>query len=169
MPAMVDAIGRIFPKQSTPTDALMARMGPVMTIEAQTGKAKRRAVRGGRPLLLVHGIEMPRADGRAVESRLFRRRVMAYVAELGGEETLTEFDRGQIAALATIEVRISAIRKTMLQGNDVASDELIRLSSESRRILNALRSKAKAKPTAVMSPLEYAARKAAEKADASAA
>lgn len=122
-----------------------------MTIETQSepGPAKRRCVVRGRPLLRICGIEMPRADGRGAESRLFRRRVMAYVGECGGEAALSEFDKGQIAALATIEVRISAIRKTMLQGDDVASDELIRLTSESRRILNGLRAKAtKSKPTA---------------------
>jgi hypothetical protein len=103
---------------------------------------KRRGGPRGKPLHRVHGIELPRVvDRRRAESRLFRRRIEAYVAECGGESVLSEFDRGQIAALATIEVRIAAIRKAMLQGTDVESDELVRLTSESRRILSGLRAK----------------------------
>src|SRR5579871_2062799 len=125
-------------------------MTVLATIPGDAVPKKRRGGPRGKGLRRIHGIEVPRVvDGRRAETRLFRRRIQAYVIELGGEANLNEFDRGQVAQLATIEVRIASIRKAMLDGDTVASDELIRLASESRRILNGLRAKAgKAKQSA---------------------
>jgi hypothetical protein len=100
-----------------------------------------------RKIRRIHGIEQPRiADGRGSHARLFRRLVAAYVRELGGEDSLSELDKGQIAQLVTIEVRLASLRQAVLEGKDVPDDVVIRLGSEHRRALNALRSKAKAKP-----------------------
>jgi hypothetical protein len=107
------------------------------------------AARSHRRIRRVLGVELPRvSDGRSADARLFRRLVEVYVRELGGEATLTEFDKAQISQLVIIEVRLSSLRKDVLEGRDVPADKIIRLSSEHRRVLSGLRAKATVKPPA---------------------
>jgi hypothetical protein len=85
------------------------------------------------------GIELPRIDGRTLFARRYRRRVLAYSNELG---ELSEVDKAQVAQLVTVELRIEQLRDEQLQGRLTDGDELIRLSSEHRRIATGLRTKA---------------------------
>lgn len=119
-----------------------------MTIEAQADRPKRRSTVRGRKLNRVLGIELPRVtDARSSEARLFRRLATAYVSALGGEGALSALDRAQVADLCTNGVKLAELRKAVLNGRDVPADELVRLSSENRRIFNDLRARtAKAKP-----------------------
>jgi hypothetical protein len=91
----------------------------------------------------INGIEMPReADLRTVFGRRLTLLIRAYSAELGGN--LAEADKALVRQVSSLQVRIE-----QLDGREVAADEIIRLSSEHRRLLTALRSRAtKAKPAA---------------------
>jgi len=84
---------------------------------------------------------MPReADLRTVFGRRLTLLIRAYSAELGGN--LAEADKALVRQVSSLQVRIE-----QLDGREVAADEIIRLSSEHRRLLTALRSRAtKAKP-----------------------
>jgi hypothetical protein len=106
----------------------------------------------------VLGVEQPRVDGRASQARLFRRLTMSYVAELGGETNLSEFDRQQVAKLCAIDVRLADLRKQDLHGRAVESDLIIRLTGEHRRLLTELRAKTRKKPPSATSLVELLAR-----------
>jgi hypothetical protein len=66
-----------------------------------------------RTLYAVSGIPMPReADGRTILSRRYKQLVQAYSAELGS--ALTEADKGLIASVAAIAVRIEKLRAEII-------------------------------------------------------
>ena len=109
------------------------------------------------------GIPLPRADGRTLGAKRFRALVEALEREFGG--ALTEADRLLVAQCAAVAVHIEKLQQDIVEGGDVDADTIVRLSSEHRRLLTSLRAKAaKNIPASVLTPLEYAARKAAEKA-----
>jgi hypothetical protein len=94
------------------------------------------------------GIPLPReADARRLPARRFKALVAAYSSEIG--DSPSETDKALIAQAASIAIRIERRQADILQGLDVDEDSLIRLSSEHRRILTSLRTKAdKVKPDA---------------------
>jgi hypothetical protein len=91
----------------------------------------------------VAGIEMPReTDLRTVLGRRLSRLIRAYSSELSGN--LSEPDKALVRQVCSLQVRIE-----QLDGREANADEVIRLSSEHRRLLTALRSRAaKSKPPA---------------------
>jgi hypothetical protein len=92
------------------------------------------------------GVPLPRADGRTIRSRRFRDLVEAYSSELGGE--LTEAERSLVQQAAAVQIQCEELQRALVEGSDVDSDMLIRLSSEHRRLLAGLGAKAeKAKPS----------------------
>jgi hypothetical protein len=94
----------------------------------------------------VGEIELPRVDGRTLAARAFRRRVAAYLGEFGTGH-LSEADKGLILAAAAISVRVDQLQRDLIEGRPVDEDAVVRLSSEHRRLLTSLRSKAaKARP-----------------------
>jgi hypothetical protein len=105
---------------------------------------------------------MPRVDGRTVESRRYKQLIQAYAGELGNE--LTEADRGLIASAAAVALRIERLQADIVQGRDVAADQIIRLSSEHRRQLAALRARAAKNKPKAPNILDFAAELAAEAA-----
>lgn len=116
-----------------------------------------------RPRHSANGIELPRTDGRTIAARRFCSLIDAYAAELGGN--LTEPQKALVKQVSSLQLRIEQLQSDIVEGRDVDPDQVIRLSSEHRRLLNSLRTKsAKSKPANVLTPLEYAQRKAAEKA-----
>jgi hypothetical protein len=109
------------------------------------------------------GTLSPRCDGRKLPARRYRTLVETFEAELGGGP-LSAIDTELIRQAAAIALR-STLQTAIVAGESVNADEIIRLSSEFRRILTGLKAKAaKNAPPNAPSPLEYAARKAAEKA-----
>jgi hypothetical protein len=111
---------------------------------------------------VVAGIEMPReTDLRTVFGRRFTRLIRAYSAELG--DNLNEPDRALIRQVCSLQLRIE-----QLDGRDDASaDEVIRLSSEHRRLLTALRARAsKTKPSGTTALQEYLASRSAQAVEA---
>jgi hypothetical protein len=109
-----------------------------------TGERRRpRRTRTGR-------VPLPRADGRTVRSRRFRDLVESYSAMFGGE--LTEAERSLVQQAAAVQIQCEELQRTLVEGGDIDSDLLIRLSSEHRRLLAGLGAKAvKNKPAAAPS------------------
>jgi hypothetical protein len=79
-------------------------------------------------------------DLRTTSGRRYRYLVSAYSNEIGGE--LTEAERATVRAAAGIQIRIEQLQARIVRGDDVSADEVIRLSSEHRRLLSLLRGKA---------------------------
>jgi hypothetical protein len=129
---------------------------------AELSPSRRRRANYRRPRFAA-GIELPRIDGRTQFARRFRRLVVAYANELGN---LTDFDRAQVAQLVTVELRMEQLRAEQLQGRLSDGDELIRLSSEHRRIANGLRANATAAKPAGPTLHEHLARRYGAQADA---
>jgi hypothetical protein len=87
------------------------------------------------------GIALPLVDHRTQAARRYRALLDSYAAELGGDH-LTEPDKALVAQCAALQLRIEALQHAIVAGETVQSDEIIRLSSELRRTLTALRGKA---------------------------
>jgi hypothetical protein len=106
---------------------------------------------------------LPGVDGRSATARRFRDICAAYESEAGGN--VTEVERDLIRQAAGLTLRAEQLQGAIVRGEAVDNDELIRLSSTAKRLLEAIRAKAaKNKPTGAAALQEYVARKAAEKA-----
>jgi hypothetical protein len=100
-----------------------------------------------RPRHTRAGIALPRTDGRTLAARRFRSLCEAFTAELGGQ--LTEVDQNLIKQAANLVLAAERFQVDVVNGAEVNPDALVRVSSEARRILGMLRTKAaKNKPTA---------------------
>src|ERR1700676_2343169 len=105
---------------------------------ARTSKANRSAVTNGSKLLV--GIDM-----RSPTARRFRDLVQAYKAEIGGD--LSEPEMAMIKTAASLSLTAELMQADIVNGKPSNTDDLIRLSSEVRRILDAITLKAgKRKP-----------------------
>jgi hypothetical protein len=105
---------------------------------ARSSKANRSAVTNGTKLLV--GIDM-----RSPTARRFRDLVQAYKAEIGG--ILGEPEMAMVKTAASLSLSNELMQARIVNGEPVDADNLIRLSSEVRRILDALTEKAgKRKP-----------------------
>jgi hypothetical protein len=91
-------------------------------------------------------------DLRSVAGRRFRHLVAAYESEIGGE--LTEAERATVRQAAALQLRIEQLQARIVRGEDVSADEAIRLSSEHRRLLGLLRTKAAASKPAAPAALD---------------
>lgn len=116
-----------------------------------------------RPRQTGDGIELPRsADGRTLNSRRFRSLCDAFAAEFGGQ--LTEVDRSLIAQAAGLTLRAEQLQGAIVRGETISNDELVRITSTARRLLETIRAKADKRKPAGPTLADYLARKAAEKA-----
>lgn len=90
------------------------------------------------------GIELPRdLDGRSSSARRFKQLCRSFSEELGAHD-LSPVDRELIAQAAAMFLRADQIRAEILsKGKTVDADALIRLGSESRRVLGMLGLKSK--------------------------
>jgi hypothetical protein len=124
---------------------------------ARSSTTNRSAVTNGSKLLV--GI-----DGRSPTARRYRDLVQAYKAEIGGD--LSEPEMAMIKTAASLSLSAELMQADIVNGKLVDSDDLIRLSSEVRRILDAIAEKAgKRKPAAVPSLHDHAAKHAAMRAN----
>lgn len=99
---------------------------------------------------------LPGVDMRSASGRLFRDLCHKLATEIGGELSLAE--QFQVRAAATCLVRAAEMQDDVVNGKPVSVDEVVRLSSESRRILAPIMAKAAArKPAAVPSLSDYLA------------
>jgi hypothetical protein len=79
-------------------------------------------------------------DGRSSSARRFRDLVRAFEGEFNGN--LTEVDRGQIRQAAALGLRAEQLQAAIVRGETVDDDHLVRISGESRRIVDGLKAKA---------------------------
>ena len=76
-------------------------------------------------------------DMRSSSGRRFSHLVRSYTAELGGEPS--ESQRSLVRQAATVQIRIEQLQADVIGGLRVVdSDEIIRLSSEHRRLVTGL-------------------------------
>jgi hypothetical protein len=124
---------------------------------ARSSTTNRSAVTNGSKLLV--GI-----DGRSPTARRFRDLVQAYTAEVGGD--LSQTDLSMVKTAASLSLSAELRQADLVNGKTVDLDDLIRLSSEVRRILDAIAEKAgKRKPAAVPLLHDHAVKRALERAN----
>jgi hypothetical protein len=113
-----------------------------------------RPVKQRRPRCTQAGIPLPRIDQRTVSAMRYRTLLDSYGAELGGH--LTEPEKALVQQIAAMQLRIEQLQAAIVEGREVDADQIIRLSSEHRRLLTTLRGKAaKNKPAAASSLQDY--------------
>jgi hypothetical protein len=83
-------------------------------------------------------------DGRSSTARRFRDICHNYEIEAGGD--ITEVERDLIRQAAGLTLRAEQLQAAIVRGEPVDNDDLIRLSSTAKRLLEAIRAKAKKKP-----------------------
>ena len=93
------------------------------------------------------------ADGRSAKARRFRDLIIELSAEYRDGESLSVAERGAIRQAAAIMVRAEEIQAAVVRGEPINDDVLIRLSSEVRRILVALRRRDRKSTTLDQLPL----------------
>lgn len=94
------------------------------------------------------GTPLPRVDGRLRSSRRFRELAEIFTREFGGN--LSPVDQSQVHQLVTLTMAAEQLSADIAGGKAVDADTLIRVNSEARRVMEALRAKtAKSKPSAV--------------------
>jgi hypothetical protein len=91
--------------------------------------------------ILPKELRLPRTDGRTIAARRFRSLCEAFAAELGSGQ-LTEVDQNLIKQAANLVLAAERFQVDVVSGGEVDPDALVRVSSEARRILGMLRSKA---------------------------
>jgi hypothetical protein len=123
-------------------------MGPEMPAAARRSTRKTNS-----------GITLPRFDARNRVSRRYRSLLEEFAAEVG--VPLSAIDRELISQAASLTLRAEQIRESIVAGVAIDTDEAIRLTSECRRILGSLKSKAAKNPPAATALADYLARKAA--------
>jgi hypothetical protein len=81
-------------------------------------------------------------DGRSSRARRFRDLVNAYSAELGGE--LSEAERSLVRQAVALQLQAERMQEMIVRGGDndvVDADQLIRISSTSKRLLSVIAAK----------------------------
>jgi hypothetical protein len=129
---------------------LVLQLGKLSPFGLLGSTTNRSAVTNGTKLLV--GI-----DGRSPMGRRYRDLIAAYTAEIGGSD-LSQFEMAMIKQAAALGMQSEAMQAALVRGEPVNPDNLIRLSSEVRRILDALRERARdRKPPAVPNIHDYVA------------
>jgi hypothetical protein len=77
-------------------------------------------------------------DGRRSAARRFRDLVADFARDLGGEGALSAAELALIRQAAAITLQCETLQIMLLNGDAVASDDLVRLTNASTRILTAL-------------------------------
>jgi hypothetical protein len=94
-------------------------------------------------------------DGRSPEARRFRDLIRGYEAEF---ETASDFDKSLIREAAFLVLKTEDLQSRHLRGENVGSDEIVRLSGQLRRVLTALKRRSAAgAPSTPMSLAEQLA------------
>jgi hypothetical protein len=101
-------------------------------------------------------------DLRTASGRRFRHLVQSLTEELGGN--LGEVDQNLVRQAASLTLAAERLSSDIVNGAAFDSDALVRINSELRRVLAALRAKAAKNKPAGPTLADFIARKAAEKA-----
>ena len=83
---------------------------------------------------------LEKVDGRSATARRFRDICRAYEIELGGP--VSELERDLIRQAAGLTLRSEQMQAAIVRGEPVDNDQLIRISSTARRVLETISSKA---------------------------
>src|SRR4051812_34905270 len=78
-------------------------------------------------------------DGRSGAARRFRDLTLSLADDLGGFASLREGERAMVRSAAALMLRLEQQQAALAAGQEVDPDLLIRLNSEARRALEALR------------------------------
>jgi hypothetical protein len=104
---------------------------------------------------------LPGVDGRSATARRFRDICRSYELEAGGD--VSEVERDLIRQAAGLVVRGEQMQAALIRGEPVNNDELVRISSTAKRLLETIRTKAdKRKPSGQGLLQQYLADKAAQ-------
>jgi len=88
---------------------------------------------------------LPGVDGRSATARRFRDICRSYELEAGGD--VSELERDMIRQAAGLVVRGEQMQAALIRGEPVNNDELVRISSTAKRLLETIHAKAeKRKP-----------------------
>ena len=118
-----------------------------------------------RPRHTRSGTALPRSDGRTIASRRFRQLVEEFEKELGGD--LSEIEKNLVRQAANLTQVAERIQHDVIAGAQIDADELVRVSSEQRRVLGLLRARAaKTKPSGATALQEYLASRSAQAVEA---
>jgi hypothetical protein len=102
---------------------------------------------------------LPNIDGRLAPAKRFKALCLAFEAELGGQ--LSEADAALVQQAAGLALRAEQLNAAIVRGESVASDELVRIASTSKRLLEAIRGKVDKRKATGPTPLQkYLAKKA---------
>lgn len=93
-----------------------------------------------RPRHTSAGIEMPRIDCRTIAARRFRVLADSYAQELGGD--LTEAERSLISQAVALQLEAERLQAAIVSGEIIDTDQLIRISSTSKRLLGIIAGRA---------------------------
>jgi hypothetical protein len=96
-----------------------------------------------RPRRTRGGTELPRIDHRSVTARRFRALVDGFERDLGGGP-LSICDEALVKQAANLVLATERLQAEIAAGGPVDADTLVRINSEARRAVTAVRAKAKA-------------------------
>ena len=96
------------------------------------------------------------ADGRTAVARRFRDVYSEIVRDLGGDDQISEAERQLIRRAASLSVYAETIEAKLAQGEDVDSDEWVRISNVLTRVLGAIGTQRRARDITPPDPLKYA-------------
>jgi hypothetical protein len=105
--------------------------GITVDIAARSPTTRSKVTNGSR---LLRGI-----DGRSADARRYRDLIVELVREHGGESALSISGLAMVRQAASLMLRCEQEQARVVRGEPVNEDALVRLSSEARRILSALR------------------------------
>lgn len=83
-------------------------------------------------------------DGRSASARRFRDLVREFTAELGGDTIMTEPMRAMVRQASAVTVEAERMQATIIRGEPVDTEQLVRVTNTLSRIMNGLKAKAKA-------------------------
>jgi hypothetical protein len=119
-------------------------------------QGRSRVTNGSRTLIGV--------KGSSKYGRRYRDLIDAYSLELGGD--LSQFEMAMVKQAAALAIQSEVMQAAIINGEPVSSDDLIRISSEVRRILDAIAAQAVTrKPSTAPSLSDHAAKRALERAN----
>jgi len=101
---------------------------------------------------------LPGVDGRSSTARRFR-------DEFGGN--ISELERDLIHQAAGLTLRAEQLQGAIVRGEPISNDELVRISSTAKRLLETIRAKADKRKPAGPTLQEYLAQRAQKAADTS--
>jgi hypothetical protein len=82
-------------------------------------------------------------DGRSAPARRYRDLVKALSDELGGDALLTEPMRAMVRQAAAVTVEAERMQASIINGEDVDTEQLVRVTNTLSRLMNGLKAKAK--------------------------